>query len=256
MGIAILSGCVSHDELVNFRTADFQNRNPESILNQMELKIQPEDLLRIVVYSYTPELTVPFNPGLTNNNGQLQMQQLQNVDGNTLELFTGYFVDQEGYIDFPAVGRVEVGGLTLEAAKLKLRDLVREYVNDAVINMRFLNFKVTVLGEVNNPGTIQLTNKRVTLLEALGYAGDMTDYANRKRVLVVREEAGNRSYQRINLQSDELFSSPYFYLQQNDVIYVEPLRVRTATVADPAQRIISYGSAIISIATLVIALTR
>ncbi len=250
------TGCVTHDELINFRNTDLESQSPEAILNQMELKIQPEDLLRIEVYSFSPEAAAPFNPGILDGSGQRQNQQLQNLDGNQLELFTGYFVDAEGYIDFPVVGRVQVAGLSLEAAKSKLTEIVKEYVSDAVLNMRFLNFKVTVLGEVNNPGTVQLTNKRVTLLEALGYAGDLTIYANRTNLLVMREANGQRTYERLDLQSDEIFDSEFFYLQQNDVIYVSPLQARTATVADPAQRVISYGAAIISIATLIIALTR
>ena len=178
----------------------------------------------------------------------------QNQQGNNLELFTGYFVDEDGYIDFPVIGPVKVESLTISEAKSKLLGLIKPYLADAVINMRLLNFKITILGEVIQPGTVRLTNKRVTLLEAIGMAGDFSPYANRTNVLLIREQFGKREYIRFNLQSKEIFTSPYFYLQQNDVVYIEPIRARVATVSDPAQRAISYGSAALSFVTLMIAL--
>ncbi|RME94729.1 MAG: hypothetical protein D6772_14200, partial [Bacteroidetes bacterium] len=195
----------------------------------------------------------PFN--IENEGGQQGMMG-GNQGSQQLELFVGYFVDREGFIDFPILGRIPVAGKTLEAVKLDLRDRLAAYLKEPVVNIRFLNFKVTVLGEVNTPGVVRLTNKRVTLLEALGMAGDLSHYANRNNILVIREEAGERTYTRLDLQSDEIFTSPYFYLQQNDVIYVEPIQARVATVADPAQRIISYGTAALSLTSLIIALTR
>lgn len=252
-----LSSCVSHSELINFNEAQLPYDSPENILNAMELKIQPEDLLRITVHSFDPLAAAPFNLEGTGQGGvQMPVQQLGIGQGNQMELFMGYFVDQEGYIDFPVLGRLKVAGLTLEEAKFQIYELLQPYLRDAVVNARFLNFKITVLGEVNAPGTVRLTNKRVTLLEALGMAGDLSDYANRTNVLVIREKEGSRQYARINLQSADIFTSPYFYMQQNDVIYVEPIRARVATIADPAQRIISYASAGLSIITLIIALTR
>jgi polysaccharide export outer membrane protein len=133
---------------------------------------------------------------------------------------------------------------------------LQTYLQDPVVNMRFLNFKVTVLGEVNRPGTLRLTNKRVTILEAIGMANDLTPYANRTNVLVIRENEGRREYARLNLQDDNIFTSKYFYLMQNDVIYVEPLPARTATTADLFQRIISYTSGALSLVTLILTLTR
>lgn len=243
--------CVSHKELINFNEVNFPS-TPEEIMNMMEIRIQEEDLLRITVHSVNPEAAAPFNIEPQDQQGGNQNMMVQNTQN--LELFSGYFVDREGYIDFPVLGRLEVEGMTIPEAKNKIVDLLKPYLNDAVVNMRFLNFKVTVLGEVEQPGTIRLTNKRITLLEAIGMTGDLTDYANRNNILVIREKAGAREYARLDLQSSEIFTSPYFYLQQNDVIYIEPLEVRTATVADPASRFISYGSAFLSIITLVVAL--
>ncbi len=250
--ILFLTACVKHESLVSF-SPDQAMPQQEEILNQIDLKVQKEDLLKIDVYSFNMEAAAPFNvsTGATNNNNQQRFNNTEN-----LELFEGYFVDLEGNVDLPVVGKVQVEGLTIAEIKSKISELIKPYLKDVVVNVRFLNFKITVAGEVNNPGMIRLTNKRTTILEAIGIAGDLTSYANRTNILIVREEDGVRTYQRLNLQDFEVFSSPYFYVQQNDFIYVEPLKARVATVADPAQRLISYSSGVLSVITLIIALTR
>jgi len=251
----LTTSCVTYDPLLNFEEG-VPTPTTEDILNQMELRIQPEDLLKIDVYSANPEAVAAFNLQQVGGQQQMNMQQLglQGMGTNNLEFFMGYFVNQEGAVDLPYLGSVDVVGLTLAQAKNKIADQLKRYVTDAVVNIRFLNFKVTILGEVNRPGAVRLSNKRVTLLEAIGIAGDLTPYANREEVLIVREVRGERTYARLNLQDYDIFESPYFYLQQNDVVYVEPLRSRIATVADPVQRFISYGTGLLSIATLIIAL--
>jgi len=250
-----LHSCVSHEELINFNEDAFPLNTAESIAGQSSLLVQPEDLLHITVQSYDPEAAAAFNPPVSAGpNQQMMVQGLQG--GNQLELFSGYFVDRQGVIDFPVLGQVPVAGKTLDEIKGDLYARLRPYLNDAVVNIRFLNFKVTVLGEVNAPGQLRLTNQRVTLLEALGQAGDLTPYANRRNILLIREQDGQRIYARINLRKRELFYSPYFYLKQNDLIYVEPLRARVATVADPAQRFISYSSGVLSVITLILAIAK
>ena len=242
------SSCVSYRELVNFREIDAAREQVEDIDNALELKIQPKDLLRIQVQSVQAEAAAPFNEAaLTGGIGQASPQNLQ--------LFTGYLVDDDGYIDLPLLGRIRAAGQTVESLQFAIRGKLDTYLRDPVVNVRFLNFKVTVIGEVNLPGVVPLPNSRVTILEALGLAGDLTDYADRSSVLVVREQDGERSYQRLNLQSDEVFSSDYFYLKQNDVIYVEPIRARTATVSDPGQRIITYVSPLLSVVGIIIAIS-
>ena len=255
----LASSCVQHRQLINFNEANLPEDTPEQIVNAMNLTIQPEDLLRIDVTSIDPLAAAPFTPG-AGPDGQRQnnMQMMGGGQGGNymLELFQGYLVDQNGYIDFPVLGQLKVQGLTIEEAKGQIYGLLQEYLKDPVVEMRFLNLKITVLGEVNIPGVQRLSNKRVTLLEAIGMAGDLSDYANRNNVLVIREEEGRRTYTRLDLQSAEIFMSPYFYMQQNDVIYVEPIQARIATVADPAQRIISYATAGLSLISLIIALSR
>ena len=256
LALLLLSGasaCVSHEELISFKPIDPVILSPQEIDNSTSLRVQPEDLLRITVSSLNPEAAIPFNQP---EEGNQQPNQNLAAGGSILqlELTTGYFVDDTGYIDFPVLGSIYVQGLTLPEIKHKLVDQLADgYLKDPVVNVRFLNFKVTVLGEVTNPGLIRLSNKRVTLLEALGMAGDLTNYANRTNVLVMREDNGKRTFARLNLQNEDIFSSPYFYLEQNDVIYVEPIEARVATVADPLQRIIGYTSAALSLVSIILA---
>lgn len=241
------SGCVSYDELVNFRELEVPGGRAEQIENALELKIQPKDLLRIEVESVDPQASAPFNEmGMEAGIGQVSNQNLQ--------LFQGYLVDEDGFVDLPLLGRIEAAGQTVESLSFLVRGKLQAYIKDPVVNVRFLNFKVTIFGEVTLPGVLALPNSRVTLLEAIGLAGDLTDYANRSSVLVIREQDGVRSYKRINLQTDEVFSSEYYYLKQNDVIYVEPIKARVATVSDPGQRLLSYVSPVLSVASILIAL--
>ena len=243
------SGCVSYKELVNFKDVRVPQGKTEEIENSLELRIQPKDLLRIQVESVDPAAAIPFNEnGISNGLGQVSNQNLQ--------LFQGYLVDEDGFIDMPLLGRIEAAGQTVESLQFLVRGKLKTYLRDPVVNVRYLNFKVTILGEVTVPGVVPLPNSRVTILDALGMAGDLTDYANRNSVLIVREQDGERSYKRINLQSDEIFNSEYYYLKQNDVIYVEPIKARTATVQDPGQRLVSYLAPVLSVASIVIALLR
>jgi len=213
--------------------------------------IQAGDILHIAVYSSNAEAVEPFNlqknivPGALNAPHQ-----------HTLEMFLGYLVDANGTIDFPVLGPLPVAGLTLPQVKDTLERCLKTYLNEAVVTVRFMNFRITVLGEVNQPGTYTLSSPRVTLLEAIGRAGDLSPYANRTNILHIREQNGQRIYTRINLQSGELFSSPVYYLQQNDIIYIEPNRAKIAAVADPATRVITYTTGVLSVVTLLIALFK
>ncbi len=253
----MLNACVHSRELVSFPADKTTFTSPEQLKNAVELQAQPDDLLRITVNSFNMEAAAPFNVEAPLQQNMQQLQQTAAAQGNyTLELFNGYFVDREGYINFPVLGRLKVGGLTLPQIEKMISDGTQVYLKDAVVNARFLNFKVTVLGEVNRPGTVRISNQRINLLEILGNAGDFTPYANRTNVLLIREENGQRTYQRLNFQSEALFHSPYFYLKQNDVLYVEPIRAKVATVQDPFARGVTYGTAFISVITLAFAIFR
>lgn len=251
--LAANSSCVYHKQLVNFRLDGERTVSaPADILNQFEPRIQPTDILHIQVSSYDEEAALPFNRLRTGQNNQMNLGN--NTGLNAQNLF-GYLVGYDGFIDFPVLGRVAVAGLSLTETRNLLLTMLQPYLKDAVVNVQFLNFKFTILGEVNRPSTYTVSNPRITILEAIGMAGDMNLYANRTNILVIREMDGRREYGTIDLQSPELFASPFYYLSQNDVIYIEPLPQRIATVADPAQRILGYVTTGLSILSIVLALT-
>jgi polysaccharide export outer membrane protein len=164
----------------------------------------------------------------------------------------GYLVDKNGFINFPVIGKIALSGLTKEEAQDKMTDLIKVHVKNPIVNVRFQNFKVTVIGEVNQPASFNVATEKINVLEALGLAGDMTAYGRRENVLIIREKDGMRTTTRINLNSKEVLTSPFFYLQQNDVVYVEP--DNKAKVADTAagNRFLGLWAALISTAGFVI----
>ena len=250
--IFLFQACVSHEELVNF------NREPvlpfgevEEILNQVEPRIQNDDILHITVNSYDEEAAKPFNRTIGSGQGAGS-----SASNQSYLLLQGYLVDSTGNIDFPVIGQIKVSGFTLTEARNSLHGRLTPYLKDAVVNIRYLNYRFTVLGEVTGPGTYSSYNTKITLLEALGLAGDLTDYANRERILVIRENSGQREYALLSLKDKRIFLSQYYYLKQNDVIYVEPIEARVATVADPAFRWISFGSALLSLVTFIITIAK
>ena len=241
------SGCVARKDLISLQNVPAADQT----IQWVEPTVQPGDILHIAVYSTDPEAAAPFNLQAT-----LTPNAIAAPHQHTLEMFLGYGVNSEGTIDFPVLGRIAVGGLTLPQVRDTIERQLRIYLREATVSVRFINFRITVLGEVNQPGTFTVSSPRITLLEALGKAGDLSPYANRTNILHIREQNGKRTYTRINLQADEIFSSPVYYLQQNDIIYVEPNRAKIAAVADPATRAITYATGALSVITLLIALFR
>lgn len=250
------TSCVNHKQLSTFYGVDFPVDSLENIVNRLPVTIQPQDLLNVSLTSFDDELVKAFNPQNNQNFNMNSFRSQSNESSNSFEYFSGYLVDDEGFVDFPVIGKVKLSGLTRREAKELLLEKISVYSKDANINVRFLNFKITVLGEVSTPGPQRISNERYTVLEALGAAGDFTNYAQRDQVLVVREKEGKRGFTLLNLQDKNVFKSPYFYLQQNDVVFVYPTQNKTATVADPFQRYISIGSGLLSIIAVIITLTR
>jgi len=254
----IFGACVSHQELITFEKAAFDEDSLQAIDNKIAVTIQPQDLLNISVSSFEEEVVRAFNTQ-GGQIGNVSMNQTRTQGGgsaNAFEYFSGYLVDDEGFIDFPVLGKVNLSGLTRREAKELLQQKIEPFAKDVTVNVRFLNFKITVLGDVETPGPQLITNERYTILEAIGAAGDFTNYANRARVLVIREKEEQRSYAWLDLQDKKIFQSPFFYLQQNDVIYVEPTKNKTAAVADPLLRYITIGSGILSLIAVIITLAK
>ena len=242
--------------------AYFQNRlvdRPEQIDKHGGIVIQPKDMLSIVVSSKNPELVVMFNlPVVSYQAGS------ETVSSAGAQRLMGYVVDNDGYIDFPILGRLKVAGLTRwELAEMIKDRLIDEgYLSDAVVIVEFMNFKVSVIGEVNAPGTYTIEGDKVTVLQAISLAKDLTIFGQRENVTVIRERNNERIMYQINLCDVDMFKSPAYYLQQNDIVYVEPSKIksRQSTTDDKALRMtsimVSSGSLLVSIATLIISLVR
>jgi polysaccharide export outer membrane protein len=225
--------------------------SPKAIQNLPQLTIQPDDLLSIRIKALDPIAAAPLN---IDPEGAMNMNM--NMGNGGMRPLIGYLVDREGTIDMPLLGKIKVLGKTTDEVRQIVLEKLEPFLNNPVVSVRFLNFRITVLGEVLQPGSFFVANERVTVLDMLGQAGDITPYGNRTNILVVREEDGKRGFGRLNLQDRSVFESPYFYLQQNDVIYVEPLEVRTASIRDQSQRILPWLSAITALTTLALTLSN
>jgi polysaccharide export outer membrane protein len=165
----------------------------------------------------------------------------------------GYLVNSEGNVEFPVIGTIHLAGLTRTEAINLLKEKLASYIVNPTISLRILNFRITVLGEVKTPGTFTIPNERVTILEALGIAGDLLITGERHNVLVIRDEDGKRKEYRIDLTQESIFSSPVFYLQQNDVVYVEPNRAkRNSSVLNASNTGVVISSLSLVLTTLIL----
>ena len=252
-GLFLLSSCAPVKDIAYFQNK--VNNEPEKIDKHAGIVIQPKDMLSIVVSSRNPELALMFN--------LMMVQQTPGSEvsmGGGQQRLLGYVVDNDGCIDFPVLGILKVAGLTRwELAEMIKNKLIREgYLTDAVVTVEFMNFKVSVLGEVTAPGTYGIEGDKVTILQALSLARDLTIYGQRENVSVIRERNGERIFYQVNLCDVNLFQSPAYYLQQNDVIYVEPSveKARQSTIDDKNLRLtsiaISSSSLLLSLASLLV----
>lgn len=230
--------CVTKKDVVYFQNQTFENKQYKY---SPILKI--DDLLSINVMSSNEENIKQFNLhsssfSQTNNRGYY----------NGIAAKDGYLINEKGNIDFPVIGEINLAGLTRNEACLKIKELLKQYISDPIVSIQILNFKVTVLGDVKTPGTFQIPNEKATILDAIAIAGDLNISAVRKNVVVIREESNSKKEYRIDLTSKNIFSSPVFYLNQNDIIYIEPNRskILSSNVSSAAGVFISIASLIIT----------
>ncbi|MCK6607357.1 MAG: polysaccharide biosynthesis/export family protein [Flavobacterium sp.] len=237
----LTTSCASRKELVYLQGAS----NAKELVSY-EPVLQPDDVVMIVVSSENPEVAAPYN---------LKAITVQGDSENTIgtQRMQTYILDKEGKIEFPLLGSIALGGLTKTQAVAKLKELLKDHVSDAVINFRILNFKVTVLGEVQKPGTYSVASERITLLEAIGMSGDLTIYGNRTNVLLIREKNGTKTMERIDLTKSDFLNSSAYYLSQNDVVYVEPNKTRINSSAIGPN--LTIGISALSLIVTIIALT-
>lgn len=238
--------CLTPQELTYFQTPEGRETLKQmEITNGIDLTIQEGDELIIIVSSFDPIAVQPFNINNQQQQGQAQQGAL------------GYQVGKDGSINFPVLGKIQAKGLTLNNLHDTLAVQIKEYVNDPVINIRYANFRVTVLGEVNSPGVITTNVERLSIIEAIGQAGDITNFGNRSNILLIREQYGQRITERLDLLYTDIFTSPYYYLRQNDIIYVEPIEAKSTLLsAQQTSQILSLVTGVASFAALIIALAK
>lgn len=252
-----LGACSVPKDVVYFQGIDSLTPEQKELMTQTyTTNIVPDDLLSITVTAWDPTVVTPFNPpvyayAVQGETGVMASQQLQT-----------YLVDKEGDINFPVVGKVHVAGMTKQQVSAKLQELIKPYVEDALVNVQIVNYKVTMMGEVSRPGAISVKNDRISVLDAIGQVGDLTINANRKNILVIRDNNGEKEFGRIDITQPDLFASPYYYLKQNDVVYVEPndAKKRNARYSQAQQYSITVFSSILSavsvITTVILAITK
>lgn len=223
--LLILSSCAIPKNMIYF--SDVEKFSAQTVSQNYDNRIQKDDLLSIVVSSKNPELVVPFNP--------ITLATSPNVTSTSLE-YTGYLVNSKGEIVFPFLGKLNIVGLTYSelASFIEQKIIDGGYVNDPTVTVKLLNYKISVLGEVKLPGVKNINSERVTILDALGLAGDLTIYGQRHNISVIREEDGKREVAVVDISNKELFNSPYYYLRPNDIVYVQPNKKQQRTsVYDP-----------------------
>ncbi len=233
--VLLSSSCVQYRDVLSYEETPVFPETAQAITNYQPIVIQENDILQITVSSLALEAAAPFN---SSNE-------------------SGYMVDVSGNITLPTLGDIQVKNLTLEEIKAKLKEALQPYFSETpIVNVRLQNFKVSVNGEVGSPGIFAVANGRITMIEAITRSGDFTPYSRRDSILIIREFNNERSFGYIDFNSAAAFDSPYFYLKQNDVVYVRPNKTKVATVRDPATRILPFISIVTGLTALVLTILR
>ena len=229
------TSCISYKDLILFRKAEIPlpEMQPTIVAKNTELMIQPNDALSITVSCLDPQLAAPFN--------LLDMRTGGVIAADSP--LASFLVDNNGDINYPVLGKIQASKKTITQLRDFLVEKLRPYIKEPSINIRRVNFKITVMGEVTKAGSFTIPSERVTILEAIGLAGDFTSYSDRQRVLVMREENGKVTSVKIDLQTSDFFNSPYYFLHPNDVVYVDPKKSKKGTVNDPVNKYVSWGTA-------------
>ena len=239
LSIVLLSSCVSRKNYVYLNDIEKSKSYEVAVYEPI---LQPDDLLSIIVSSDSPEVTVPFN--------------LPEISGNNRENpgLKTYLIDNNGYIDFPVLGKIKMAGLSRTEANNKLVSGISEYIKNPSVNLRIENYKVSVLGEVGKANTYNIGHERLTLLEALAMAGDITAYGVRNNILIIRESQGKKTFNRVDITKAEFLNSPFYYMAQNDIVYVEANKTKiNSSVIGPNIAVIFSGlSLLVTIALILL----
>lgn len=248
LAIALMTSCVPRERIVYYQDIETNNIT----LEQFQTIVKPDDLLMIIVSAQDPEAAAPYNlmtdltVNPTNQSGSAQRQQQL------------YLVDEDGFVDFPVLGKVKMGGKSKDEIVENLKTLISKDIKNPIINLRIMNFKVTVQGEVTRPGVHTIASERITLPEALTLSGDITVYGKRNNILITREEDNTIKTYRVDLTQSNFINSEFYYLKQNDVIYVEPnkTRVNSSAVGPNVSIYMTAVSLLLTTAALILTNTR
>ena len=250
--VVLLNSCGGSKKIVYFQNIDNINLDDSEKLHSA--KIMPKDMLSITVSTIDPAASAPFNMNVTAASSSVRSTASTNGQE--------YLVDNEGYIEFPVVGKLQVAGLTNAQCQEFIKGKIAPYLaasEKPIVVVRISDFKVTILGEVNSPRVITMSTERPNIMEAIAQAGDLTLYGKRDNVMLIREDAsGKKSVHRLDLRDACLIESPYYYLQQNDIIYIQPneAKANTALFSTATALWTGLASSILSLASLIVNLVR
>lgn len=244
----VMASCTSYKNVPYLQNAE-EIMAAQAELPLYDAKIMPKDLLTVTVNTTDPEAAAPFN---------LTMQTAVNIAYSSSltsqPMLQQYLVNNEGTIDFPVLGTLKVGGLTKNEAEDMIREKLKPYLKEVpIVTVRMSNYKISVLGEVARPGTFTVSNEKVNVLEALAMAGDLTIWGMRDNVKLVREDAaGKREIIELDLTNAEIITSPYYYLQQNDILYISPnkTKAKNSDIGSSTSLWFSATSILVSVASL------
>ncbi|MGO4292608.1 polysaccharide biosynthesis/export family protein [Chitinophaga sp. RAB17] len=244
-----MGGCSSQKNIAYFKDVpDTVKRQMVEMATYTTPVIQPDDILQVTIQTLDPASTALMNQ---QNSPNWSVGGTSGAAGAAAASSPGYLVDKLGFVTLPLVGKILVKGKTTGDVQEAIRAKAAEFYKDPVVNVRFINFKVTVLGEVTKPATYVMPNEKVTLLDAIGMAGDLTIYGKRENVLLIREIEGKKEFIRFNLNSSNLFTSPYYYLQQGDVVYVEPNKSKVVSTDAARLRNITIISSVLTLLVVI-----
>lgn len=253
--IALSSSCVNQKQIAYFQKSANQSDTislPQSYIP----KIQPGDILAIPIGSLSSAASSFFNPyAAMPATGGGSDGAATTTSALSQTTASDFLVDPLGFIEMPLLGNIKVGDLTTSEAKKKIKELLQKYLKEPTVNVRVVNYKVSVMGEVARPSVYVIPNERITLPEALSLAGDLTIFGKRENVLIIRDENGTKTFGRINLNNRELYSSPYYFLHNNDIIYVEPGKGKVAQ-TDKTYQILPIVLSALSLITVLIQYSR
>ena len=250
--LLLATGCTSYKKVPYLQNPEVVNEAAGDI-PLYDARIMPKDLLTITVNTTDPAAAAPFNLTVQSTIG---VQQAKSASLTSQPVLQQYLVNNEGEIDFPVLGKLKVLGMTKTETEAMLCEKLRPYLKETpIVNVRMVNYKISVLGEVKSPGTFTVSNEKVNVMEALAMAGDMTVYGVRDNVKLIREDAqGKREIITLNLNDASLIRSPHFYLQQNDILYVTPNKTiaKNSDISNSTTLWISGTSVLVSIASLLV----